>query len=162
MGSAATFVRELSVLPNRYAGQVITAGSFGLGTEIDHHRLPLSTVGFDPPQPIEAVDHIMGHLVGNRVANTVFKIFCKEPGVIANAAVAAFHLIHTGAFALEIKVHGYGVETAAIKLRRFLNTALSGRLNLAHLKFSNWLNHVYQYTWSEPVTIRQILSTANK
>ena len=162
MGSAATFVRELSVLPNRYAGQVITAGSFGLGTEIDHYRLPLDAMGFDSAQTIEAVDNIVGDFVGDGVAEAIVKIFRKQPGVIANTSIAALDLIHTSALALEVKVHGYGVERTTVKLRGFINTAPSGRLNLAHLKFSNWLDHETQYTWSEPVTIRENSSTANK
>ena len=162
MGSAGTFVGKLAVLTNRNTGQIIAASGIGFSAEIHHHALPLSTVRLDPSQSVEAVDHIMGHLMGNRVANTVFKIFCKEPGVVANTATAALDLIHTGALAPEIKMHGDGVETSPVKLRRFFNTALGGRLNLAHLQFRDWLNHVSQYTWSEPVTIRQIARTANK
>jgi len=59
-------------------------------------------------------------------------------------------------------MHGYGIESAAIELRGLFNTVFGGRLDLAHLKFRDWLNHEAQYTWSEPVTIREISGTANK
>ena len=57
----------------------------------------------------------MGDLVGHGVTEALFEIFRKQPGVVANASDLRPYLIHAGALALEIKVHGYGVKLALIQ-----------------------------------------------
>lgn len=71
-------------------------------------------MGFNTSGTIEAVDNIVGHLMGYRITETVLIIFGKQPGIVSNAPLFAAGLVHAGAFAFEIKVYGDAGKVAAI------------------------------------------------
>ena len=99
----------------------------------------------DPAQTKETVDQIMGHFMGNRVAEAVFVVFGKQPGIVADAPIATLHLVHARALTFKVEINCNTGKFSPVQAGGFFNTTLSGSLDLAHLEFGYRLNHRAQY-----------------
>lgn len=139
MGPASAAIGKALILSGWNTSQIVIPRGFGLSTKIPHHRLPFRPMGFDPAQAVETVDNVMSDFMGYGIAEAVFIIFGKYPGIKTDTALGALHLIHTGTFTTEIKIHRQLLKLTLIKLLSLLNALVSGAPDLRLLLLGNRL-----------------------
>jgi hypothetical protein len=74
---ATAVIAEALILTRGNACQIVAARSLRHSPKIHHYLAPLNAMGLHSPQAIETVDNVMGHLVGNRIAEAVAVILSK-------------------------------------------------------------------------------------
>src|SRR5690606_22754266 len=126
--AAPAVPREPALAPERDAARVEIVTRRRLDAEVEHDAPPLRSVRPHTAASVSHVDDVVGHLVGDGVAQVGFEVLREQPRVVADPGARKVADVHAGAGTLEVEQDARRRKHDAVAPRR-LGHARGARLN---------------------------------